>query len=1232
MAKVDVTFKNDLNEQDMFTVNLNHSNRHNVLVRSGHITIRKRFFDFSRPKGIYQLVISEAVTLPEGLENPFVLKKDKRMFSLQYEDAVSGVHEIDVKGQNVINFNVQFIPQNILDCKWKENRRLVRDGNTTRDEVLPNGQLNQFRVRYTIELFDDKGTLISSTSQNVTITLDRLNDVKPAFRFIPSEEYRDNGIMYSTALEGPVQVGTLRVSNSSAFLAAPAIDTSFKIIGKIGDDEVDGLLSLGDPVEAVNHWDREGYMIPVGQANIPNPCWRLGKNEFELRELDTNKLTIGAIRNESYVSFPVIWNMDAVTNPDRDKELTIAVRYLYKKSYEDRMTDPQEDLSNEITFVRNQEELELQVSFYDHLSERHPNVVIRSSSSQGYEAAQAVRYPEHDPITRNNPVEIFMALSNTATAGNEQSAVIIKDFVIAPPVMDGLVVELTEQNDIRHSLLTFQESLKRIRQMMDGLVVELTEQKDIMHSLFAFEGDLLDGVKRLRQNESTTLKLTYKPEYLGRVMRNGQQVYSGLIYFPYSFKYALDPDGEYIVGGQLEYTEVKGVIEFRVAEIAAREWLCLDYGSSAVVGAFGAGSQDATGRVINNLLPLKNRKAQCLLYRFNNLNNEAEKKKRNDNSESSDFLIASTSSLDGADIEAARGVRYTPKEFGKHAVCFSPSSGMQLSNINHILPCLKSLMGHRLLPDNLIPKVLRDRGLAEVKVDHIFEVVYRQLFGCFLDEEATKAQKLVMSVPNTYSPVHLETLRKIAKECMPNLRPDYTNFISESDAVACYYLEHQRTFCKNSGIDQNSLRNSNVLVFDMGAGTLDLTYFRQSTNGNEDIISIDGKMGVSKAGNYLDYVLADIIVNMIIAKVDANKNALHLNDSTDVKNFKDELAQLLSLKLTQDKYLDPFHLKDYVKNSIKPLLNKPQEKLPACPKILGRSFDSILSEYTIEDIISSDQFKRFLSETTQDVFKHFVALFGDPNKGMKIDVVIFSGRMTGIKTLRNAVKSALNIFMPSAEDVDNCRFADLASKKFIDINEDVSDVTDLKTVVVEGAMAFCTRFQRGKGRFKFLNTNVYASYGLILEKQGGGVSWIPLIDYRTKPTQQGRAMSADGMTINQYDTDKYKASFRRNDISDLIDMQGRIDGAQLYRIYLVQSYSSNPASDWDNGNKEMMTILETYQDFPMAPLSYRMTIDANNVMKFVMTGVNDTHMAHDDIKNDALRKSNWPISFGEQNN
>lgn len=83
-----------------------------------------------------------------------------------------------------------------------------------------------------------------------------------------------------------------------------------------------------------------------------------------------------------------------------------------------------------------------------------------------------------------------------------------------------------------------------------------------------------------------------------------------------------------------------------------------------------------------------------------------------------------------------------------------------------------------------------------MKVDTIFQLIYRQLFHHYLTKVRVdkNIQKLVLSVPNTYTPIHIRMIKEIARQALPSLYPEHLCTLSESDAVACYYIANQNRF------------------------------------------------------------------------------------------------------------------------------------------------------------------------------------------------------------------------------------------------------------------------------------------------------------------------------------------------------------------------------------------------------------------------------------------------------
>lgn len=87
---------------------------------------------------------------------------------------------------------------------------------------------------------------------------------------------------------------------------------------------------------------------------------------------------------------------------------------------------------------------------------------------------------------------------------------------------------------------------------------------------------------------------------------------------------------------------------------------------------------------------------------------------------------------------------------------------------------------------------------------HIWRGLQRivQIFVSPITGDKRKLNKVVLTYPNTYTPTHLGILRDIAYKTFPYLRDGYLKFVSESDAVAAYYLANWSKFNKVGNIKE----------------------------------------------------------------------------------------------------------------------------------------------------------------------------------------------------------------------------------------------------------------------------------------------------------------------------------------------------------------------------------------------------------------------------------------------
>ena len=1061
--------------------------------------------------------------------------------------------------QHETPYVVEFNPDEVIDCGIVET---CDDG--SKDAVFP--------IDYTI-ILKRKGIEIDKLPCRIDVRIELATRVEPVVVFKPSVGQEDGVVFRSTSKE-PVRIGSVQVFNSGKFFRSPALHiSSLRIEGEINGNVISNLLYLGKDFESVGGRPLLNPMLKhEGNVGVDDKCstpeWDSGKIEIPILPVQTE--------SPHYLSIPVMMDMTRLSNPANDEIITIQAISVFRKHYESK--DTKNTIVCEagtIKLKRNTRIMDLEVFAGPDGSAFTSDCKIANKDTRELSA-------EYSGWTSENQAHPVLAyqfiINNSAEAtepGKGDAAVIINDIQVDKPYL------------------------------FDGYSVELQEGKTLVGDMFSF-GDIPSGTAIIKANSlPIIIPITYSDEFLvGMKDPENKEIYNTYIHIPIHFKYCLDKEGLYSEDpDSYKFLDFNATLKFRVFKRAKPEWFCLDFGTSAVVASFAKTLRDEERM---RLLPLQDMKSQL------DTNVWPNPKAREDAGEGSQYFISSATVLQSRSLEETLK---QPNNYGSAAVLFSPPSIGYTEYYQRLLPCLKSLVGNSVIPNELIPPGTKQREKTDKKVEvkSVLQIIYSQLFKFFLPDRVKATERMVLSFPNTFAPEHISAIKEIAAASLKNVRPDYLRFISESDAVAFYYNHHRQTFINNSpDIDASEDFDKHVLVYDMGAGTLDLTYFirsrvRTGKQSYKTRISIEGKMGVNKAGNYLDYILAVILIDRI-----CEKESIKIDD--EVKGKLKSILDINGASITRS-LKDASVLKSYVKNNLKLILDAPEDTpLKGELQLFGTKIP--VKEISVGDIISDTRYKDFLDEVTSEVFKNFISLFGrgeDSNRGLPLDLVIFSGRTTSIISLRNAVNKALVAFGQQSKAV---LYADLSEKKYIDINEPVRNINSLKTVVVDGAMAYC----RGKDGFELINSNVYATYGVFLIDNQGYTEWLPLIDYRTTPIFGENVISDDGIIIKQYDTQIHRAACLSSINPDSIDL------SNYQEIIIVQTYSRTPLEDWKNGKREFISVIGSVElDGGRSSSKLRMRIDANNKIIFNIDNMPQTLLPHDDYESESFARAMWPI-------
>ena len=634
-------------------------------------------------------------------------------------------------------------------------------------------------------------------------------------------------------------------------------------------------------------------------------------------------------------------------------------------------------------------------------------------------------------------------------------------------------------------------------------------------------------------------------------------------------------------------------------------WMCVDFGTSAIVACTLSENIRFTEP---NLVNLKQTKDSILQIWDNG-------KKKNDDEEAP--FISSIASLNSnyfvrnSTPKDYRVVTNDPTEmtkavddYKKYPILFSP--GQEIIENIYRLPCLKTMVGHETLPnifgDNKDLRTWKyivngnERNIALRQNDryrldgeffsvyNILESVYKQLFTHYIvvdNNNRRNINKLVLTVPNTYTPLEKERIRKIARSVIPEIYPEYLELISESDAVACYYLSQRNSFRNKEKINPLC---ENVLIYDMGAGTLDLTLVSLKTGEGVTTIDYKAKVGVNKAGNYLDYLIAEILKEFYKKSSSATENGLEL--ISKAINYNTTLGGAAATSLRKE-------LKDFVKDNVKKSLSGKSlsENVPK----LKLSSEEIDFNVTFGKIIEHDSFKKFIKQITTDVLTNIVP------KPDEINTVIFSGRSTEL----NAIRKGVAKYFEGKPIV----YADICEKCYNDdINLGKGNHEELKTVVSLGALKYAMNF-RDNDTYTFIQRANYAAYGIITwDDNHKKAEWHVLLD-------KGYQWLED-----------------ENELFKEINITNP-NGLQYIALY--QTYLNDPRKiqeDYMANNFDMLSELcviptDMYKrTIGIGELNIRFTYTRNNIINLIVNKNAYVEIKpREDFNDDNLRKSLWPV-------
>jgi molecular chaperone DnaK (HSP70) len=282
---------------------------------------------------------------------------------------------------------------------------------------------------------------------------------------------------------------------------------------------------------------------------------------------------------------------------------------------------------------------------------------------------------------------------------------------------------------------------------------------------------------------------------------------------------------------------------------------------------------------------------------------------------------------------------------------------------------------------------------------------------------------------------------------------DEIRYISESEAVLCYYIYHHSKFNK----DKNGLKDETVLIFDMGGATINATiadaYFNKEDRRYK--IDIDSKVGYNVGGDTVDYCLAKYFLSFSSDYPDLEKINPFIKGINKeeiirrkqkiipilfdlkkkiIRNYENRSKITISLSSERRILLYPAEIQNAFKElGVKMILSN-----------ASKIFTNLMeNEFGNFPIFSFSYFQEYIFDAIKDAVNDVVKL--SRAKGGHIDTIIFSGRTTLFPMIKETVTTKIR----QIKSVKTGKKGQAITPVWVTF-----DNTELKTAVAKGACIY----------------------------------------------------------------------------------------------------------------------------------------------------------------------------------
>lgn len=468
----------------------------------------------------------------------------------------------------------------------------------------------------------------------------------------------------------------------------------------------------------------------------------------------------------------------------------------------------------------------------------------------------------------------------------------------------------------------------------------------------------------------------------------------------------------------------------------------------------------------------------------------------------------------------------------------------------------------------------------------------KQIIGCLYkhifkekieNTDRTHIKKLVVTYPNTYSQENIEGVKQILIDEV-KLQPQNISFIPESDAVAAYYFSYRidnGDFFKNK-----EEKNETVVIYDMGAGTLDVSVVEFICEDSGNITaSIKKKIGIPIAGNYLDYMIY--------------KQLQELNMLKEIKPEDKDLAE----KLTKE-FITKY------KKTYPNIQDSNQDVQDDSKQVALREADI---RETYQEYINFEELENKKDKIDISAYINICSkvIFETLNLSKKnVDRVVLSGRGSQFGPLKDAIKEYFG-----EEKIEKI-------PEYLDGN--------LKTCVAIGALKYLQYFDESiNTNYKIENRSQYQKIGVVYRRRiPGGLE-----------TAYTILLDPDTLVWDNIEKINGCRSQDFYEVKELTNFEGRSGAYYIQSLLspekITDLYTNNFLNVDDNGEQALLRgLVNELFYIPKLTLSNNRPVEAelsidinNNITKRRIGNVDfDKIPIVENIENNELyKKSMWPF-------